>query len=142
MEKNCRTISIDPWKYLWKMLSVGKSSVNFQFLSVIHFRQDKLTYRQLKDQVAQVAGLLARLGVVKGDRVLIYMPMVPEAVVAMLATVRLGAVHSVVFGGFAAKELATRIRHAEPKVNFRLLSFLKYQYRTLYVTCPSAPPPP
>lgn len=78
--------------------------------------EDKLTYSQLQEQVAQVAGLLARLGVVKGDRVLIYMPMVPQAVVAMLATVRLGAVHSVVFGGFAAKELAARIRHAEPKV--------------------------
>jgi non-ribosomal peptide synthetase component E (peptide arylation enzyme) len=113
-----RSLEKVPSAHLWKMLSVGKSSDYFQFLSVIHFRQDKLTYRQLKDQVAQVAGLLARLGVVKGDRVLIYMPMVPEAVVAMLATVRLGAIHSVVFGGFAAKELATRIRHAEPKVNF------------------------
>jgi propionyl-CoA synthetase len=76
-----------------------------------------LTYSELQQKVAELAGLLARLGVAKGDRVLIYMPMVPEAVVAMLATVRLGAVHSVVFGGFAAKELAARIRHAEPKVN-------------------------
>ena len=63
-----------------------------------------------------MAGVLSRLGVKKGDRVLIYMAMVPEAVVAMLATIRLGAVHSVVFGGFAAKELSTRIKHAQPKV--------------------------
>jgi propionyl-CoA synthetase len=75
-----------------------------------------LTYSQLQDQVARLAGLLARMGVEKGDRVLIYMPMVPEALVAMLGTVRIGAIHSVVFGGFAAKELATRIRHAQPKV--------------------------
>ena len=87
------------------------------------FRQDRLTYKQLQQQVAELAGLLARMGVAKGDRVLIYMPMVPEAVVAMLATVRLGAVHSVVFGGFAAKELAARIRHAEPKVSFTLLYY-------------------
>ena len=75
-----------------------------------------MSYSQLQAEVARLAGLLARLGVGRGDRVLIYMPMVPEAVVAMLATVRLGAAHSVVFGGFAAKELAVRIRHAEPKV--------------------------
>jgi len=56
------------------------------------------------------------MGVKSGDRVLIYMPMIPEAIVAMLATVRIGAVHSVVFGGFAARELATRIKHAAPKV--------------------------
>ena len=56
---------------------------------------------------------MSKLGVGKGDRVLIYMPMVPEAVMAMLATVRLGAMHSLVFGGFAAKELSTRIKHAE-----------------------------
>ena len=62
------------------------------------------------------AGALACLGVVKGDRVIIYMPMVPEAVVAMLACARLGAVHSVVFGGFAANELAIRLDDAQPKV--------------------------
>jgi propionyl-CoA synthetase len=74
------------------------------------------TYRELRDQVAIFAGALARLGVGKGDRVVIYMPMVPEAAVAMLACARLGAVHSVVFGGFAANELATRIDDAQPKV--------------------------
>jgi propionyl-CoA synthetase len=74
------------------------------------------TYRALRDKVATFAGALAHLGVGKGDRVIIYMPMVPEAVVAMLACARLGAVHSVVFGGFAANELAARIDDAKPKV--------------------------
>jgi len=74
------------------------------------------TYSQLRDEVAKFAGALAAQGVAKGDRVLIYMPMVPEAVIAMLATARIGAVHSVVFGGFAAKELAVRINDAKPKV--------------------------
>jgi len=75
-----------------------------------------LTYRQLRHEVALFAGALARLGVGFGDRVVIYMPMVPEAVVAMLACARIGAVHSVVFGGFAASELAVRIDDAKPKV--------------------------
>ncbi|RUR51653.1 propionyl-CoA synthetase [Vreelandella populi] len=75
-----------------------------------------LTYRQLRDQVAYFAGALAELGVEKGDRVVIYMPMIPEALVAMYACARLGAVHSVVFGGFAPHELAMRIDDAEPKV--------------------------
>ncbi len=75
-----------------------------------------LTYRQLLDEVARFAGLLRSLGVATGDRVVIYMPMVPEAVVAMLACARIGAVHSVVFGGFAANELALRIDDAAPKV--------------------------
>ena len=74
------------------------------------------TYRELRDEVALLAGALVRLGVGKGDRVLIYMPMVPQAAVAMLACARLGAVHSVVFGGFAANELAIRIDDARPKV--------------------------
>jgi propionyl-CoA synthetase len=73
------------------------------------------TYTQLRDEVARFAGVLAAQGVAKGDRVVIYMPMIPEAAVAMLACARLGAVHSVVFGGFAAKELATRIDDAKPK---------------------------
>ena len=77
---------------------------------------EKFTYRELLDRVARVAGVLAGAGVGKGDRVLVYMPMVPEAVVAMLACARLGAVHSVVFGGFAATELAVRIDDATPKV--------------------------
>ena len=74
------------------------------------------TYNQMRDEVARFAGALAAQGVVKGDRVLIYMPMIPEAVVAMLACARIGAVHSVVFGGFAANELALRINDAKPKV--------------------------
>jgi propionyl-CoA synthetase len=74
------------------------------------------TYRQLRDDVARFAGALASLGVTKGDRVVIYMPMVPEAVIAMLACARIGAIHSVVFGGFAAQELAKRIADAQPKV--------------------------
>ena len=74
------------------------------------------TYVELRDEVARLAGVLASLGVVKGDRVLIYMPMVPEAAFAMLACARIGAVHSVVFGGFAAHELATRIDDAKPRV--------------------------
>ena len=75
-----------------------------------------ITYRELLDETATLGAVLKDLGVAAGDRVLIYMPMIPEAVVAMLASARIGAVHSVVFGGFAAKELATRIDDAEPKV--------------------------
>ena len=75
----------------------------------------RITYGELLDKVSRLAGALAARGVVKGDRVIIYMPMVPEAVVAMLAVARLGAIHSVVFGGFAANELATRIDDATPK---------------------------
>jgi len=74
------------------------------------------TYRELLDETARFAGVLRSLGVEKGDRVVIYMPMVPEAVIAMLACARLGAVHSVVFGGFAANELAARIDDARPAV--------------------------
>src|SRR6185369_7338603 len=74
------------------------------------------TYRELRDAVARFAGALAAHGVGHGDRVIVYMPMVREAVIAMLACARLGAIHSVVFGGFAANELATRIEDAKPKV--------------------------
>ncbi|QTA88236.1 propionyl-CoA synthetase [Desulfonema magnum] len=76
----------------------------------------KYTYTELRDEVAKFAGVLAAQGAAKGDRVIIYMPMIPEAAIAMLACARIGAVHSVVFGGFAAKELATRINDAKPKV--------------------------
>jgi propionyl-CoA synthetase len=76
----------------------------------------RLTYAQLLERVARFAGVLRDLGVGKGDRVVVYLPMVPEAVVAMLACARLGAVHSVVFGGFAPAELAARIDDAEPVV--------------------------
>ncbi len=74
------------------------------------------SYSDLLDQVSRFAGVLRAQGVAKGDRVIIYMPMVPEAVIAMLACARLGAIHSVVFGGFAANELAVRIDDAQPKV--------------------------
>ncbi|MCL5736699.1 MAG: propionyl-CoA synthetase [Actinobacteria bacterium] len=76
----------------------------------------RITYGELLELVSRFAGVLRGLGVEKGDRVLIYMPMIPQALVAMLASARLGAVHSVVFGGFAASELATRLEDAEPKV--------------------------
>ena len=75
-----------------------------------------ITYGELKHDIETLAAVLLDLGVTKGDRVLVYMPMVPEALVGMLACARIGAIHSVVFGGFAAKELATRIEDAEPKV--------------------------
>ena len=75
----------------------------------------RLTYAQLQDQVARLAGVLAGRGIGKGDRVIIYMPMIPEALQAMLACARIGAIHSVVFGGFAAHELAVRIDDAKPR---------------------------
>ena len=76
----------------------------------------RFTYRELRDAVAGFAGALAAEGVSRGDRVILYMPMVPEAVIAMLACARIGAIHSVVFGGFASHELASRIEDAKPKV--------------------------
>ncbi|MCH9006069.1 MAG: propionyl-CoA synthetase [Proteobacteria bacterium] len=78
--------------------------------------KSRITYAELLDRVARFAGLLAAEGIQKGDRVLVYMPMVPEALIAMLACARLGAVHSVVFGGFASNELAVRIDDATPKI--------------------------
>lgn len=79
-------------------------------------RTQVFTYQELLNEVAQCAGMLQELGVAKGDRVVVYMPMIPQAAIAMLACARIGAVHSVVFGGFAAKELAVRIDDATPKV--------------------------
>lgn len=76
----------------------------------------QLTYYELRTEVAKLAGAMRAHGVEKGDRVIIYMPMVPQAVIAMLACARIGAIHSVVFGGFAADELASRIDDAEPKM--------------------------
>ena len=78
--------------------------------------QRKISYAELQDLVARFAGVLTSLGVTKGDRVIVYMPMVPEAAIAMLACARIGAIHSVVFGGFSSRELATRIDDAKPKV--------------------------
>ena len=78
--------------------------------------QQKITYSELQSRVARFAGVLKDQGIEKGDRVILYMPMIPEAVVGMLACARIGAVHSVVFGGFASNELAVRIDDCQPKV--------------------------
>ena len=79
-------------------------------------KKQSFTYLQLRDEVALCAGMLKDLGVGKGDRVIIYLPMIPEAVISMLACARIGAIHSVVFGGFAPPELAVRLDDATPKV--------------------------
>ncbi|MCO7188009.1 MULTISPECIES: propionyl-CoA synthetase [unclassified Pseudoalteromonas] len=79
-------------------------------------QKQNYTYSQLLDEVSTFAGALSKLGVIAGDRVVIYMPMIPQAVIAMLACARIGAIHSVVFGGFAPKELAVRIDDAKPKL--------------------------
>ncbi|MEZ5681676.1 MAG: AMP-binding protein [Erythrobacter sp.] len=84
--------------------------------SPITGKSDRFTFAQLQERVARTAGMLTAQGVAKGDRVIIYMPMVPEAVFAMLACARIGAVHSIVFGGFAAPELAKRIDDCEPRL--------------------------
>ncbi len=84
--------------------------------SPITGRQSKTTYAELQAQVAQLAGAMVAKGIAKGDRVIVYMPMISEALVAMLACARIGAIHSVVFGGFAANELAVRIDDAQPKM--------------------------
>ena len=76
----------------------------------------QISYNQLQRQIIQFSGALKKLGISKGDRVIIYMPMIPEAVIAMLACARIGAIHSVVFGGFASTELATRIDDCQPKL--------------------------
>jgi propionyl-CoA synthetase len=90
--------------------------VALKFISTETNSRRDFTYKDLYAEVNRVAAMLQSLGVQKGDRVLIYMPMIPEAVFAMLATVRIGAIHSVVFGGFASASLATRIDDAKPKV--------------------------
>ena len=105
------------WNALDRHVAAGRGDrVALIYDSPITDTIASFTYRELRDRVARFAGALQGLGVTKGDRVLIYMPMVPEAAIAMLACARLGAIHSVVFGGFAAHELATRIDDAKPKV--------------------------
>ena len=84
--------------------------------SPITGNKGKFSFKQLKEKVSKFAGALSNQGVKKGDRVIIYMPMIPEAVVAMLACGRIGAIHSVVFGGFASNELASRIDDSKAKV--------------------------
>ena len=84
--------------------------------SPITGNKGKFSFKQLKEKVSKFAGALSNQGVKKGDRVIIYMPMIPEAVVAMLGCGRIGAIHSVVFGGFASNELASRIDDSKAKV--------------------------
>jgi propionyl-CoA synthetase len=104
------------WNALDRHVAVGKGErIALIYDSPVTDTVASFTYHQLRDRVARFAGALRGLGVQKGDRVLIYMPMVPEAAIAMLACARLGAIHSVVFGGFASHELATRIDDAKPR---------------------------
>lgn len=90
--------------------------IAIHYVSPVTETEYSITYHELQAQVARLAGYLRTMGVTKGDRVVIYMPMVPETAYAMLACARIGAIHSVVFGGFAANELATRINDAKPKL--------------------------
>ncbi len=100
-----------------KQIAEGRGNqVAFHYDSPVTQQFQSITYQELYEQTALFAGVLSNLGVTKGDRVIIYMPMIPQVVVAMLACARIGAVHSVVFGGFAAHELALRIDDAQPKV--------------------------
>ncbi|PKG58747.1 propionyl-CoA synthetase [Shewanella sp. Choline-02u-19] len=92
------------------------SQIAIQYVSPVTETEYGITYLELQAQVSRLAGYMDSIGVKKGDRVLIYMPMVPETAYAMLACARIGAIHSVVFGGFAANELATRINDAKPKL--------------------------
>jgi len=104
------------WNALDRHVNAGRGDrVALIHDSPITGTKEHITYAQLLDRTARLAGALAAQGVTAGDRVLIYMPMIPQAIEAMLACARLGAIHSVVFGGFAAPELATRIDDAQPK---------------------------
>jgi len=94
--------------------------------------KEAITFNDLKDRVSRFAGTLRKLGVEKGDTVVIYMPMIPEAAVAMLACARLGAVHSVVFGGFAPNELAIRIDDAKPKVILTASGGIEFEKKIAY----------
>jgi propionyl-CoA synthetase len=105
------------WNCLDRHVEAGRGGqVALIYDSPVTQTVKRFSYRELRDAVALFAGALVNEGVTKGDRVIIYMPMVPEALIAMLACARLGAVHSVVFGGFAPKELKSRIDDARPKV--------------------------
>ncbi|KAB7740780.1 AMP-binding protein [Parvibaculum sedimenti] len=104
------------WNALDRHVATRGDQAALIYDSAMTGKVKSFTYRELTEKVATFAGALQRHGVGKGDCVIIYMPMVPQAVVAMLACARLGAIHSVVFGGFAAKELATRIDDARPKL--------------------------
>lgn len=105
------------WNALDRHVKGGRAEqVALIYDSAMQGKVEKFTYAQMLDHVQIFAGVLQAHGISKGDRVIIYMPMVMEAAIAMLACARLGAIHSVVFGGFAPKELATRINDAEPKL--------------------------
>jgi propionyl-CoA synthetase len=105
------------WNCVDRHVAVNRADqIALIYDSPITGTQQKFTYAEMKREVVALASALKNQGVRKGDRVIIYMPMVPEAVFAMLACARLGAIHSVVFGGFAARELATRIDDAKPKL--------------------------
>jgi propionyl-CoA synthetase len=105
------------WNALDRQVNVGRGDQTaLIYDSPLTGSQRKFTYAELLDEVAALAATLESLGVAKGERVILYMPMIPEAAFAMLACARIGAVHSVVFGGFAPNELATRINDAKPKL--------------------------
>lgn len=100
-----------------KHIADGKADeVAMIYDSAVQNKIEKFTYRQMLEKVSKLAGAMQEMGIEKGDRVIIYMPMIPEAIFSMLACARIGAVHSVVFGGFAAHELAIRIDDAKPKL--------------------------
>jgi len=104
------------WNAVDRHVEIGRGDQDaIIYDSPVTDTKSRITFAELKDQVAALAGAMVEKGVTKGDRVIIYMPMVPEAITAMLACARIGAVHSVVFGGFAANELAVRIDDATPK---------------------------
>jgi propionyl-CoA synthetase len=104
------------WNAVDRHVAAGRGGqIAIIYDSPVTHTKHTITYAELQERVARLAGALKARGVAKGDRVVIYMPMVPEAVEAMLACARLGAIHSVVFGGFAAHELAVRIDDAKPK---------------------------
>ncbi len=103
------------WNAVDRHLAARGDQLALKFISTETDSERCFTYRQLYEEVNRAAAMLKWMGVGKGDRVLLYMPMIPEAVFCMLATVRIGAIHSVVFGGFAAASLATRIDDAKPK---------------------------
>ena len=105
------------WNAVDRQVNAGRGEqAAFIYDSPVTSTKRKISYNELLDEVKAFGAVLKDFGVEKGDRVIIYMPMVPEALIAMLACARIGAVHSVVFGGFASKELATRIDDAKPKV--------------------------
>ncbi|QIR14067.1 propionyl-CoA synthetase [Shewanella aestuarii] len=94
----------------------GGDNIAINYISPVTQNQYQITYNELLAQVSRLAGYMQSIGIEKGDRVVIYMPMIPETAFAMLACARIGAIHSVVFGGFAANELSTRINDAKPKL--------------------------